>query len=96
MPTVPALQLSHGPKVFAVLAFVEGRTRILVLDTRSLIEIESFIANGLSEWVGPDNNPTLRTTPSTDPAFLERLATYFKRQFGMTSTWSEVSTEDLL
>lgn len=39
------------------------------------------IEDGLSEWVGLEQDPTPRTTPSSDPRFLERLAAYLHRQF---------------
>jgi hypothetical protein len=44
-------------------------------------ELQQMVDDGLSEWVGPYEDPTPRMTPSSDPRFLERLAAYLRRQF---------------
>ena len=65
----------------AELSWAEGRTRVVTAVESLRPELERFIDEGLSEWIGPEADPQRRTTPSSDQRFLGRLADYLRRQF---------------
>lgn len=67
--------------LLAELSWAAGRTRIATAVDTLRPELERFISEGLSEWVGPESDPQPRTTSSSDQRFLDRLATYLRRQF---------------
>lgn len=65
----------------ADLSWVANRTQIVFATESLRSELERLMEDGLSEWVGPEEDPIPRMTPSSDWRFLERLAAYLRRQF---------------
>lgn len=65
----------------AELSWTEGRTRIISAVDTLRPELQRFVDEGLSEWIGSPDDPEPRTTLSSDPIFLTRLASYLRRQF---------------
>ena len=75
------LMFQDGATRVAELSWCANRTQVVSATEMMRSELEQIVEAGLSEWVGPEENPTPRTTPSSDPRFLERLAAYLRRQF---------------
>lgn len=75
-----SLAFEDGNRV-ADLAWISSRVQILFATESLRSELDRLIEDGLSEWIGPEEDPTPRTTPSSDWRFLERLAAYLQRQF---------------
>lgn len=74
------LMFEDGSRI-AELSWIANRTQIVFAKETLSSELEQLVADGLSEWVGPEEDPIPRMTPSSDPRFLERLAAYLRRQF---------------
>jgi hypothetical protein len=58
-----------------------GGTTILFATDTMRPAAERWIAQGLSEWVGPDDDAMPRTTASASADFLPRLEDYLAQQF---------------
>lgn len=80
------LTLRHedGSGAITELTWSDGVVAIGPTLERVKPNIERIIRNGLSESVGEGADKQLRTTSSSDPRFMERLAAYFQRQFNFT------------
>jgi len=68
----------------AELVWFASSTRIVSAAETLRSDLERLVEDGLTEWVGPLEDPTPRATPSSDQRFLERLAAYLRRQFSFT------------
>lgn len=77
------LTYPDDPEQLAELSWAGGRTRVVTAVESLRSELERFINEGLSEWIGPEIDPQRRTTPSSNHRFLERLADYLRRQFNI-------------
>jgi hypothetical protein len=77
---VLSLMFEDGSRI-AELSWIADRTQIVFAKESLRSELEQIVKDGLSEWVGPEEDPVPRMTPSSDPRFLERLAAYLRRQF---------------
>ncbi|HWO21158.1 MAG TPA: hypothetical protein VNO30_20460 [Kofleriaceae bacterium] len=75
------LLYQDGVTRVAELSWFANRTQIVFAKETLRSELEQLVGDGLSEWVGPEEDPAPRMTPSSDPRFLERLAAYLRRQF---------------
>ena len=75
-----SLSFDDGSRV-ADLSWSANRTQIEFAAESLRAELERLVEDGLSEWVGPEEAPIPRMTPSSDWRFLERLAAYLRRQF---------------
>lgn len=75
------LRYSGDADYLAELSWTGGHTRIISAADTLRPELERFVDQGLSEWIGPPEDPEPRTTPSSDQLFLSRLASYLRRQF---------------
>lgn len=75
------LRYAGDADCLAELLWTGGRTRIISAVDTLRPELERFVDEGLSEWVGSPEDPEPRTTPSSAQLFLTRLASYLRRQF---------------
>lgn len=78
------LLFRDGITPVAELSWIPCRTQIVSARDTIRADLERLVEDGLSEWMGPYEDPTSRRTPSSDPLFLERLAEYLRRQFNFT------------
>jgi hypothetical protein len=76
----------------AELHWTDGKVDIASC-TENLKEFfQRTIEHGLSEWVGPAEDPTPRHTVASDYVFLERVGGYLKRQTGFIISLRELET----
>jgi hypothetical protein len=64
----------------AQIVWRDGHAVIESVDPSLRATFQQIIDDGLSEWLNPHTEPTLRTTPSTDPSFLDHLGKYLQQQ----------------
>ena len=69
----------------AELVWSEARTRIVSATEAMRPELERRVGEGLLEWIGHPDDPIPRSTASSDPLFLERLAAYLHRRSSIKS-----------
>ena len=60
-----------------------GHTTITFAKEDLSHELQKFIDQGLSEWIGPADNAKPRVTLSGDAFFLPNLGAYIQKQSGM-------------
>jgi hypothetical protein len=83
-------QYGHG--LLADIQWREGRVDILAANPDMRASLERWTADGLREWLLPDDSLDWRFTASTSPDFLSRLAGYLGQQFGFETALYELFT----
>jgi hypothetical protein len=75
------LKHSDDHSTITELRWSDGQVQVVSTLERVRGDIEKIIRDGLSEWIGDEGHLLPRTTLSSDPRFMERLAAFFNRQF---------------
>jgi hypothetical protein len=69
--------------LIASFSWANGATTITFAKEDLSHELQKFIDQGLSEWIGPDDDAKPRVTLSGDAFFLPNLGAYIQKQSGM-------------
>jgi len=76
-------------RIVADLHWRNGKLTVRFASKRMRPDVERWVVDGLHEWVGHGVEAEPRTTPSSDPLFLERVDAYVRRQFDFQTQFDD-------